>query len=91
MKIDMNEANRIILRAAGEEASIFDVLNELRVLYVEHGTFSEFLDSCHESLDLLDKYLKQERISLYNDTSADLSAVANNNIYKTYLYIPDSM
>jgi hypothetical protein len=90
MKNRFEEIKKIVLRAAGEESSVFDVLSELRPVFVDNCSYSEFVDNLDYSISILEKFRHDKLIDVYNLKLPEKFVNSiSDDIYNNILFIPN--
>jgi len=88
MQVTVDVLEKNILFLARENASIYDVLIEIRQDHQEDKTFSGLMRSFQYTYAILENMYEQQKIAFYDDVHGHVDFKDNSiNIYTTFLCV----
>jgi hypothetical protein len=83
--IDSN-LTKIMLRAAGEESSVYDTICELRPELIKGKSLEDYIESIHKAVELIDRFRNSGKIDIYKEGESGFITITDD-IYNSYLFV----
>ena len=87
MTIHGGDIKKTVIRAAGEEASIYDIICELRPLLIKGHSLNDYQSAIGEAFDIINNFRKNGAIEFYRLDAVHPESGADD-IYTTFACIP---
>ncbi|MGL4322974.1 MAG: hypothetical protein ACRCTD_02950 [Beijerinckiaceae bacterium] len=87
MAIHGDDVKKIVIRAAGEESSIYDMICELRPLLIKGNSLNDYQSAIGEAFAIISDFRKNGAIEFYGPDAIHPGSGAEN-IYTTFAFIP---